>query len=46
MHKFAPPPQPDPILSFLHTFSPISARIGDWTLQTGNPGSTPNCLCM
>ena len=42
----SPAPQLDPILSFLHTFLPKSARVGGWRLPQwlsappiGNPGS-------
>ena len=37
----APPPQRDPILSFLHMFSLKSACVGSWRPPppTGNPGS-------
>ena len=34
----------DPILSFSHTFSPKSTRIGGPRLPTGNPGSATGAL--
>ena len=33
------PPQQDQFLSFSHTFSPKSVRVGGWRPPTGNPGS-------